>query len=53
MYSNHLFIATMNTFKCSAIEAQAFLNLDINKAMIFSSGEVHIPPNWTQNQAEI
>ena len=42
----HLITSTMKHFNCSAMEAQHFLNLDSNKAMIFENGNVHIPLSW-------
>lgn len=45
----HLIISTMNHFNCSAMEAQHFLNLDNNKAMLFSNGNIHIPMSWNKN----
>lgn len=46
MFSPHTIQSTMKHFKCSAMEAQHFLNLDGNKAMIFDNGNVHIPLSW-------
>ena len=43
------FVATaMKVFKCSKEEAEQWLSNPADKAFLFSSGEVYIPPSWNR-----